>query len=319
VKALRANHRLALSGTPIENHLGELWSLFDFLNPGMLGTSRSFGRTFGAKNAPLEVRERLARVIKPFVLRRTKQMVLSELPEKDEQTLWVELSEEERRGYDDLREHYRRLLLDRVSTTGMAKSKMYVLEALLRLRQAALHPGLLDPKRRNEPSAKIEALEAELAVLADSDHKALVFSQFTGVLDIVETRLQEKKIGYVRLDGATRNRQEVVQQFQENDWVRVFLVSLKAGGVGLNLTAADYVYLLDPWWNPAAEAQAVDRAHRIGQKRKVTATRIVASDTVEEKILELQSHKKALADSIIQADETLLRTLDVADLEMLLS
>jgi SNF2 family DNA or RNA helicase len=216
-------------------------------------------------------------------------------------------------------EHYRRLMLDRISTTGMAKSKMYVLEALLRLRQAALHPGLLDPKRRNEPSAKIEALEAELAVLADSDHKALVFSQFTGVLDIVETRLQEKKIGYVRLDGATRNRQEVVQQFQENDWVRVFLVSLKAGGVGLNLTAADYVYLLDPWWNPAAEAQAVDRAHRIGQKRKVTATRIVASDTVEEKILELQSHKKALADSIIQADETLLRTLDVADLEMLLS
>lgn len=319
VKSLRPRHRLALSGTPIENHLGELWSLFDFLNPGMLGTARTFSRAFGGKSAPLEQREKLARIVKPFVLRRTKQNVALDLPEKDEQTLWVELPEEQRREYDELREHYRGLLLKRVERDGLQKSKMYVLEALLRLRQAALHPALIDPKRGEEGSAKVDALEAELAVLAASDHKALVFSQFTSMLDVLEPRLDKLKIGFVRLDGRSRRREELVETFQNDPETRVFLISLKAGGVGLNLTAADYVYLLDPWWNPAVEAQAVDRAYRIGQLRRVTATRIVASDTVEEKILQLQESKRALAESIIQADDALIRTLDLADLEMLLS
>jgi superfamily II DNA or RNA helicase len=319
VRALRSRHRLALSGTPIENHLGELWSLFEFLNPGMLGSSKAFGKTFGGRNAAPEQREKLARIVRPFVLRRTKQSVALELPEKDEQTLWVELSEVERRDYDELRDHYRKLLLDRVQRDGLAKSKMHILEALLRLRQAALHPALLDRKRQNEPSAKFEALEAELEVLAQGDHKALVFSQFTSLLDLLEPRLAKLELEYVRLDGRSRNREELVREFQERAGVRVFLISLKAGGVGLNLTAANYVYLLDPWWNPAVEAQAVDRAHRIGQSRRVTATRIVATDTVEEKIIELQKQKKTLADSIISADDGVLRKLDLADLEMLLS
>lgn len=319
VKALRPRHRLALSGTPIENHLGELWSLFDFLNPGMLGPMRVFSSRFGGKNAPLETREQLARIIRPFVLRRTKSMVLRELPEKDEQTLWVELPEAQRRDYDELREHYRSTLLGRVHKLGMAKSKIFVLEALLRLRQAALHPALIDPDRSEESSAKLEAIEAELTILADGGHKALVFSQFTGMLDLVQRRLVDKDISFVRLDGKTRKREELVNAFQDDPEISVFLISLKAGGVGLNLTAASYVYLLDPWWNPAVEAQAVDRAHRIGQIQKVTATRIVATDTVEEKILDLQRSKKALADSIIRAEEGMLRGLDVTDLEMLLS
>lgn len=319
VKALRGRHRLALSGTPIENHLGELWSLFDFLNPGMLGPMRAFSSRFGSKNAPLETREQLARIIRPFIMRRTKAMVLRELPEKDEQTLWVELPEAQRRDYDELREHYRSTLLGRVQKMGMAKSKMFVLEALLRLRQAALHPALIDASRGDESSAKLEALEAELTILADGGHKALVFSQFTGMLDLVQQRLVEKDISFVRLDGRTRKREELVTAFQEDPSIQVFLISLKAGGVGLNLTAASYVYLLDPWWNPAVEAQAVDRAHRIGQQQRVTATRLVATDTVEEKILELQKNKKALADSIIRAEDGGLRGLDVSDLEMLLS
>lgn len=320
VRSLKARHRLALSGTPIENHLGELWSLFDFLNPGMLGNSRAFTRTFGKKTAPLEVRQRLARIVRPFILRRTKEMVLPDLPDKSEETLWVELSAKERSDYEQLRDHYREALLGQIDRVGIAKSKFQILEALLRLRQAALHPGLIDKEKSGEGSAKLDALMSTLPLVVEEGHKVVVFSQFTSLLDIVETHLGRTDLRYVRLDGKSRDREAIVRKFQEDSEVHIFLVSLRAGGVGLNLTAADYVYLLDPWWNPAVEAQAIDRTHRIGQLRKVTATRIVATDTVEEKILELQSRKKMLADSIITADDSgILRKLEREDLENLLS
>src|SRR6185436_18813470 len=222
---------------------------------------------------------------------------------RTEQTLSGELEPAQRRFYDGLLESYRQSVLERVDKLGVGRSKMHILEALLRLRQAACHPALVDPSLTEEASAKVDALLPALEEIIAQGHKALVFSQFTSFLALVRARLDAAGVVYEYLDGRVRDRQSRVDRFQNDAECPLFLISLKAGGHGLNLTAADYVYLLDPWWNPAAEAQAVDRAHRLGQTRKVTATRIVASDTVEEKILELQSHKKALADSIIQADE----------------
>jgi SNF2 family DNA or RNA helicase len=196
---------------------------------------------------------------------------------------------------------------------------MYILEALLRLRQAACHPALIDKTRADAPSAKIEALMAQVAEVVSEGHKALVFSQFTTLLAIVRTQLDRAGINYEYLDGKTRQRQERVDAFQNDPECRLFLISLKAGGLGLNLTAAEYVFLLDPWWNPAVEAQAVDRAHRIGQSKRVFAYRLIARNTVEEKVLELQARKRDLADSIIRADALLVRDLKREDLELLLS
>ena len=202
---------------------------------------------------------------------------------------------------------------------GLAKNKMHVLEALLRLRQAACHPGLLDKKMKAEPSAKMDTLIAQLAMIREEGHKALVFSQFTSLLAILRERLDAQGVTYEYLDGATRNRQAHVEAFQNDPKVGLFLISLKAGGLGLNLTAAEYVFLLDPWWNPAVEAQAVDRAHRIGQTKAVFAYRLIARDTVEEKVLELQKSKRALADAILGEDNSLIRDLKREDLELLLS
>jgi superfamily II DNA or RNA helicase len=316
-RLLRGKHRLALSGTPIENHLGDLWSLFEFLNPGLLGSSRSFSRTFAGKTVPPERREALARALRPLILRRTKDQVAPELPERVEQTLYCELEDKQRRDYDDLREHYRQSLLGRVRSGGMNKSRMQVLEALLRLRQAACHPALIDGDFA-APSAKLDLLMDELSEVLASGHRALVFSQFTSFLAIVRKALDERKIDYLYLDGKTRDRQTLVEQFQGGG-APLFLISLKAGGLGLNLTNADYIFLLDPWWNPAVEAQAIDRAHRIGRQRPVIAYRLIARDTVEEKILELQSRKRELAESIISEDNSVLRGLGVEDLELLLS
>jgi SNF2 family DNA or RNA helicase len=201
----------------------------------------------------------------------------------------------------------------------LAKSQMQVLEALLRLRQAACHPGLLDPNRLNYPSAKLDLLLGQIEEVIEEGHKALVFSQFTSLLSIVRQRLKDAGIPYEYLDGATRDREERVTRFQTDPACPVFLISLKAGGLGLNLTAAEYVFLLDPWWNPAVEAQAVDRAHRIGQSRQVFAYRLIARDTVEEKVLQLQSTKRDLAAAIISEDNSPLRNLKREDLEMLLS
>jgi superfamily II DNA or RNA helicase len=319
-RLLRGQHRLALSGTPIENHLGELWSLFEFLNPGMLGEAKVLKMAGGlARNPSEESRQLLSHALRPFILRRTKQQVARELPEKTEQTLLCELEDAERKQYDELRRHYRESLLARVSQQGIGRSKMHVLEALLRLRQAACHPGLLDPKMADESSAKLETLLEQLTEVLEEGHKALVFSQFTSLLAIVRQRLDADGVVYEYLDGSTRDREARVNRFQNDGECGVFLISLKAGGLGLNLTAAEYVFLLDPWWNPAVEAQAVDRAHRIGQTKPVFAYRLIAKDTVEEKVLELQKNKRALADAIVGGDSTLMRDLKREDLELLLS
>ncbi|HEX5716538.1 MAG TPA: DEAD/DEAH box helicase [Thermoanaerobaculia bacterium] len=319
-RLLRGRHRLALTGTPVENHLGELWSLLEFLNPGFLGAStllRSHSEEL--RNPGPETRSLLSRALRPFLLRRTKEQVAPELPARLEQTLVCELPPDQRRLYDELRDHYRSALGGKIGEQGLGRSKILVLEALLRLRQAACHPGLLDPKRADEPCAKLDLLLPQLQEIFAEGHKALVFSQFTAFLGLLRRQLDREGIPYLYLDGRTRDRQEKVEQFQSDPAFPLFLISLKAGGLGLNLTAADYVYLLDPWWNPAVEAQAIDRAHRIGQTRPVFASRIVAKDTVEEKILELQKSKRELADAIIQADKSLLAALSREDLELLLS
>jgi SNF2 family DNA or RNA helicase len=318
-RLLRARHRLALSGTPIENHLGELWSLFEFLNPGLLGTAKSFQRASGPRGRGDEDLEWLSRALRPFLLRRTKEQVAPELPRRTEQTLQCELEGPQRRHYDELRAHYRETLLARVAREGVNKSKMQILEALLRLRQAACHSGLIDPRRAHESSAKFDVLIPRLSEVIEEGHKALVFSQFTSFLALLRPRLEALGIEYEYLDGRTRDRAARVDRFQTDPGCRLFLISLKAGGLGLNLTAAEYVFLLDPWWNPAAEAQAIDRAHRIGQSRHVFAYRLLARDTVEEKVAELQRTKRELADAILTADAGLVRTLRTEDLELLLS
>ncbi len=319
-RLLRANHRLALSGTPVENHLGELWSLFEFLNPGMLGSASVFKLGgLGARNPSGETTSLLARALRPFILRRTKGQVAKELPQKLEQTIYCELEPAQRKLYNELREHYRQALLARLERDGIGRAKIQILEALLRLRQAACHPGLLDKARTTEASAKLDTLLAQLSEVLDEGHKVLVFSQFTSLLAIVRHRLDRDRIPYEYLDGRTRDRAARVERFQNDADCKLFLISLKAGGLGLNLTAAEYVFLLDPWWNPAVEAQAIDRAHRIGQTRPVFAYRLIARDTVEEKVLELQQTKRELADAIINADNSLIRNLSREDLELLLS
>ena len=318
-RLLRADHRLAMSGTPVENHVGELWSLFDFLNPGMFGSAGIGRLSEGSLRNPSEDgRRMLARALRPFLLRRTKEQVAKDLPEKTEQTLFCDLEPEQRKLYDELLAHYRQSLLPRIARDGIKKSKIQILEALLRLRQAACHPALID-KKADGPSAKLDVLMPLLREVFDEGHKTLVFSQFTSLLALLKKRLDEEKLTYEYLDGRTRDRQSRVDRFQNDPDCKLFLISLKAGGLGLNLTAADYVYLLDPWWNPAVESQAIDRAHRIGQTRPVFAYRIIARDTVEEKVLQLQEQKRALADAIITADNSVIRDLGREELDLLLS
>jgi len=315
-RLLKARHRLALTGTPVENHIGELWSIFEFLNPGQLGSATRLRRFLADGRGSADV---VARAVRPYLLRRTKKEVLSDLPEKTEQTLFVELGETQRKAYDELRHHFRAELSGRIGRLGIGRSRIAVLEALLRLRQTACHPGLVDPARIDEPSAKLDTLLEQLEEVIDEGHKVLVFSQFTSFLAILRKRLDAKPICYEYLDGRTTDRQARVARFQEDPECRLFLVSLKAGGQGLNLTAADYIYILDPWWNPAVEAQAVDRAHRIGQTRRVFAYRLIARDTVEEKILALQDKKRELAESIVRADQSVIGSLTPEDVELLLS
>lgn len=313
---IQAEHRLVLSGTPVENHLGELGSLFEFLNPGMFGSKgvKELGR--------LRKSEQLTPLIqglKPLILRRTKEQVLTELPGKVEQTLYCELTGRQRKDYHQMRDFFRESLKEKVADQGLERSSMHVLQALMRLRQAACHPGLIDPKRAGASSSKLDLLCHQIEELTEQGHKALVFSQFTKLLAIVRAQLDKRGISYEYLDGRTRKREDKVARFQTDESCQVFLISLKAGGVGLNLTAADYCFILDPWWNPAVEMQAVDRIHRIGQKNQVFAYRVIAKDTVEEKIIELQKQKKELSDAIITADGGFLRSMTADDLEMLLS
>ncbi len=324
-RVLRARHRLAMTGTPVENRLAELWSLFEFLNPGVLGTSGRLAAALRASSpepggtADQEALELLARALRPYILRRTKAQVAPDLPPRMEQTVLVDLRDEDRRRYDQLREHYRQALLGRVDREGMSQARVYVLEALLRLRQTACHAGLVNPDFVGAGSAKLDVLEESVLEVVQEGHKVLVFSQFTSLLSIVRTHFDRAGVTYEYLDGQTRDREARVRRFQEDPACPVFLISLRAGGLGLNLTAADYVFLLDPWWNPAVEAQAIDRAHRIGQTRPVMATRLIARDTVEEKVLQLQERKRDLADAIIRAEDGPLSSLTREDLELLLT
>jgi superfamily II DNA or RNA helicase len=320
-RLLKSRQRLALSGTPIENRLGELWSLFEFLNPGMLGSSSVFQfSTNGPQKPNEESRTMLARALRPFILRRTKQQVAKELPEKLEQTIYCEMDERQRRQYEELRDYYRQSLLEKVSRQGINKSKIQILEALLRLRQTACHPALFAGSVDDvTPNAKLDVLLPRLGEVTEEGHKAIVFSQFTSFLSIIRKRLDHQGVVYEYLDGKTRNRGLAVERFQSDPDCKLFLISLRAGGQGLNLTAAEYVFLLDPWWNPAVEAQAIDRAHRIGQTNRVFAYRLITRDTVEEKVLELQSTKRELADAIINADNSVIRNITGEDLRLLLS
>jgi len=313
-RLLVARHRLALSGTPVENHLRELWSLFEFLNPGMLGRAQIFRQLASARGErALDKggRHLLAAALRPFILRRTKEQVLPDLPPKLEQILWCEPDVDQLGEYEALRTHYRSSIL----SGGAARFE--VLTALLRLRQAACHPGLIDAARVDEGSAKLDVLLPHLEELVESGHKALVFSQFTSHLAILRRRLDAARQPYAYLDGSTRDREAQVRRFREDPGCPLFLMSLKAGGLGLNLVEADYVFLMDPWWNPAAETQAIDRAHRIGRERAVLAYRLITRGTVEEKVLALQDEKRALADALLTTDDALLSRLTAQDLELL--
>ena len=292
--ALSARFRVSLTGTPIENRLVDLWSQFRFLNPGLLGSLSSFEeRTVRRiERGEAEPLARLRERIHPFFLRRLKREVAPELPPRTDSTLMAELSPSERDLYEALRLAARRDVLEKLEKDG--RSVLAALESLLRLRQAACHPSLV-PGQEAASSSKTELLLDALETAASDEHKSLVFSQWTSMLDLLEPKLAERGHRFVRLDGSTVDRAGVVERFQNDPEISVFLVSLKAGGVGLNLTAADHVFLFDPWWNPAVEEQAFDRAHRIGQEKPVFVYRLVAADTVEERILDLQREKRALA------------------------
>jgi superfamily II DNA or RNA helicase len=315
-RMIQSRMKIALTGTPVENSLTDLFSILSIVTPGLI--SDNLAGKYAKENNPESLRV-LSKSLRPFILRRTKDQVLKDLPSKTEQVLYCELSPSERKKYTELKNHYWNKLNGKIEQNGFAKSKFDILEALLRLRQASCHPGLLNRELAPESSSKFDLLLEQLDnVLADG-HKALIFSQFTSLLGLLEPLLKAKNIEFEYLDGRTNDRSTRVKNFQENPDIKVFLISLKAGGVGLNLTSADYVFILDPWWNPAAESQAIDRAHRIGQTKKVFAYKIIAKDTVEEKILALQEHKRVLASAIISSEKSLLKDLKVEDLRELFS
>ncbi len=322
VRLLRGAHRLALSGTPVENHLGELWSLFEFLNPGMLGEAKVLKMAGGlGRNPSEEARQLLAQALRPFILRRTKQQVARELPEKTEQTIYCELEGPQRQT---LRRTARALSRHAAAPGGDAgprpRARCTCWKRCCACGRRPAIPGCSIPSRWMNPAPSWKRCSISCDELREEGHKALVFSQFTSLLAIVRRRLDEAGVRYEYLDGATRDRQaHAWRRFRTTPACSLFLISLKAGGLGLNLTAAEYVFLLDPWWNPAVEAQAVDRAHRIGQTKPVFAYRLIARDTVEEKVLELQKTKRELADAILGEDNSLIRDLKKEDLELLLS
>ena len=291
---LHGKFRIALSGTPVENRLEELWSAMHFANPGLLGGASDFQERYSGpiEQGDPQAAQRLRTKIRPFILRRTKAEVVPELPSRTDMVLHVELDDVERSVYDAVRVATKRDVADKMAKGG---GVLAVLEALLRLRQAACHSALV-PGQTAESSSKIERLLEALEESVSEGHKALVFSQWTSFLDLVEPALKQAAIPFTRLDGTTVDRGAVVNKFQDQNGPPVMLVSLKAGGTGLNLTAADHVFLLDPWWNPAVEDQAASRAHRIGQDRPVMVHRMVAKDTVEERILALQEKKRRIAD-----------------------
>lgn len=320
MRLLKSTNKLVLTGTPIENNTFDLYAQMSFVNPGLLGTMAHFKKHFSTpidKNKDIQVAKELRALINPFLMRRTKEQVAKDLPEKTEQVLYCAMAEDQQKLYDAYRNKYRDYLLGKIEEDGIGKSKMYVLEGLTKLRQICDAPQLLndDGSYTNE-SVKITELLNHITEKT-GNHKILVFSQFVKMLSLIQKKLDALGIQYEYLDGKTKDRQARVDNFQNNDATRVFLISLKAGGTGLNLTAADYVYLVDPWWNPAVEAQAIDRCYRIGQTKNVMAYKMICKGTIEEKIIKYQEKKKQVSSDIIQTDESFVKSLSkesIADL-----
>ncbi len=320
VRLLRSQHKLILTGTPLENSTLDLWAQMSFINDGILGTQTFFKQEF---LIPIEKKQdesklhKLGKIIKPFILRRLKSQVAKDLPEKIENVQYCQMTPLQEAYYEKIKAQYRNEILRQIEEQGIAKSQLLVLQGLTKLRQIANHPLMIDEHYTGD-SGKLETILYKLESLLSEGHKVLVFSQFVKHLTIFKDIFTEKKWQYAYLDGGTHARQQEVEKFQTQENIKIFLISLKAGGVGLNLTSADYVFLLDPWWNPAVEAQAVDRAHRIGQKNTVFTYKFISQNTVEEKILALQQHKKLLANELISTEDSFVKTLTKEDILSLL-
>jgi non-specific serine/threonine protein kinase len=320
-RRLQSEHRLAMTGTPVENNTFELWAQFAFVMPGLLGSLDYFKEEFVKpieKGQDEKTAQTLRRMVYPFILRRTKEQVAPELPPRTERVIYCPMEPAQRRFYFKLRDYYRELLVGLIEEEGLDKSRMKILEGLLRLRQASNHPKLIDPDFRGD-SGKMEVLLETLETLYSEGHKALVFSQFVQMLRLVRKALDARGIPYAYLDGRTRKRQQQVDRFQHDPSVPFFLISLKAGGVGLNLTAADYVIHIDPWWNPAVERQASDRTHRIGQDKPVFIFKLITRESVEEKVLQLQERKKELVEKLIATESGFFKELSPEDVRALFS
>ncbi len=321
---LKAKSRLCLSGTPLQNNTFDIFAQMNFLNPGMLGTMEFFKQEFAIpidKFGEKEQKDHLRKLLFPFILRRTKEQVAKDLPEKTEMILFCEMGDEQRKIYDAYRNDFRDKILGVVENQGINKSQLTILQGLMKLRQICDSPAIMnDQEKFPNVSIKLDELVREITENI-SDHKALVFSQFLGMLALIRGRLEQMGVKYEYFDGSTSapDREKAIQSFQNDSTCRVFLISLKAGGVGLNLTAADYVYIVDPWWNPAVEQQAIDRTHRIGQTKNIFAYRMICKDTVEDKILSLQEKKRALAADLITDDSGFVKNLTREDLEYLFS
>jgi SNF2 family DNA or RNA helicase len=308
-RLLKARHRLSLTGTPLENHLGELWAQFDYLMPGLLGSGKRFTQVYRTPIEKLgdeEMRTRLSERVRPFLLRRTKEQVLSDLPPRTEMVRWVEIEGGQRDLYESLRVAFDRKLRHALVEQGVGRSQIMIFDALLKLRQICCDPRLVRlpaaealVRKGHAHSAKLATLMEMLVELIDEGRKVLLFSQFTSMLALIELELEKLGIPYAKLTGQTRDRETPIDDFQQGR-VPLFLISLKAGGTGLNLTAADTVIHYDPWWNPAVEEQATARAHRIGQDKPVFVYKLMTQGTVEEKILALQDRKRGLADQLMR-------------------
>jgi SNF2 family DNA or RNA helicase len=321
VKSLKSRQKLILSGTPVENTVNDLWTQMSFINPGLLGSQSLFYSEFVIpieKKKDEEKAARLQALIKPFVLRRTKSQVATELPPKTENLFYCQMSEDQKEYYEKIKSEYRNVLLLNLEDGSFKKSQIQVLQGLTKLRQIANHPQMIDDGYEGD-SGKFENVIHTLENVLSRGHKVLVFSQFVKHLEIYRRYFDSKNIPFSYLDGATSKRGEVVKKFQSDKNIKLFLISIKAGGVGLNLTEADYVFILDPWWNPAVEQQAIDRTHRIGQNKNVFIYKFITKDTVEEKILALQNRKRKVAESLITTEESFVKSLSVKDIQEILS
>lgn len=317
---LSSKKRLLLTGTPIENSLMDLWSQMNFANQGLLGGKSFFKKEFvqaieKAENP--EKAQKLHRIVKPFILRRTKEQVAQDLPQKIEHISYCSMTAEQEKYYEEVKSQYRNKILEQIEQQGIAKTQFLILKGLTQLRQIANHPILVEKDFQGN-SGKMEDVLYKLETLLEEKKKVLVFSQFVKHLSLFKAYFEQKNIKYAYIDGASTNRQAQVEYFHKNEDVLIFLISIKAGGVGLNLTAAEYVFLLDPWWNPAVEAQAIDRAHRIGQKHTVIAYKFITKNSVEEKILTLQESKRRLARNIVSTEENFFKNLTAEDIQAIL-